>query len=115
MPRAQPGQRFGGRQKGTPNKIPALLKDAIVQAAIRAGEELQIDIAGVKKEEGLTAYLKRQAVENPGPFLALLGKVLPLQINGQLNMDHTVTHINEEMTPQQSAEHYGETLRVTQH
>jgi hypothetical protein len=30
----------------------------------------------------MAAYLERQALENPGPFMALLGKVLPMQIAG---------------------------------
>lgn len=27
-------------------------------------------------------YLKTQAVENPGPFMTLVGKVLPVQVAG---------------------------------
>jgi hypothetical protein len=65
--------KVGGRQKGTPNKTTALLKDAIIQAATAAG-------GGGRK--GLVRYLTTQARENPGPFLALLGKVLPLQVSG---------------------------------
>lgn len=61
----------GGRVKGTPNKTTALLKDAILQAADKAGGK-----------EGLVGYLETQAIENPGPFLSLLGKVLPMQIAG---------------------------------
>jgi hypothetical protein len=60
-----------GRAKGTPNKTTALLKDAILKAAEAAGGK-----------EGLVGYLQAQASENPGPFMALLGKVLPLQIGG---------------------------------
>lgn len=60
-----------GRPKGSPNKTTALLKDAILQAA---------DTAGGKG--GIAAYLASQASKNPGPFMALLGKVLPLQIAG---------------------------------
>lgn len=60
-----------GRQKGTPNKTTKLLKDAILKAA---------DKAGGKK--GLVGYLELQATLNPGPFMALLGKVLPMQIGG---------------------------------
>lgn len=67
-----------GRAKGTPNKTTALLKDAILAAATAAGGG------------DLVKYLKTQAVDNPGPFLALLGKVLPLQVTG----DVTVTQIN---------------------
>ena len=65
-----PGVKTGGRQKGTPNKTTALLKDAILQAATNAGGG------------ELTNYLQVQAVENPGPFLSLLGKVLPTQLAG---------------------------------
>ena len=58
-----------GRPKGVPNKTTALLKDAILQAANDAGGR-----------EGLAGYLKQQAQDNPGPFMGLLGKVLPMQI-----------------------------------
>lgn len=30
----------------------------------------------------MVAYLQMQASANPGPFMALLGKVLPMQIQG---------------------------------
>ena len=65
------GQKTGGRVKGTSNKTTALLKDAILEAAAIAG-----------KEKGLTGYLTTQAISNPGPFMALLGKVLPTQVTG---------------------------------
>lgn len=61
-----------GRAKGTPNKTTKLLKDAILTAAEKAG--------GGKN--GLVTYLETQAKANPGPFMALLGKVLPMQISG---------------------------------
>lgn len=58
-----------GRPKGVPNKTTALLKDAILQAAERAGGP-----------DGLIGYLEDQAANNPGPFMSLLGKVLPMQV-----------------------------------
>jgi hypothetical protein len=61
-----------GRAKGTPNKTTALLKDAILVAAANAGGK-----------EGLVGYLQIQAAQNPGPFMSLLGKVLPMQITGE--------------------------------
>lgn len=64
------GKKTGGRQKGTPNKVNALLKDAILQAAEDAGGE-----------GGIVGYLTLQAHENPAAFLTLIGKVLPMQIN----------------------------------
>jgi len=60
-----------GRPKGSPNKTTALLKDAILKAAEQAGGQ-----------EGLIGYLKEQATKNPGPFISLLGKVLPMQVTG---------------------------------
>lgn len=61
-----------GRKKGVPNKTTALLKDAILKAAEQAGGD-----------EGLVGYLAAQAEANPGPFMALLGKVLPMQVTGE--------------------------------
>jgi hypothetical protein len=37
---------------------------------------------GAGGKEGLVGYLQDQAIKNPGPFMSLLGKVLPTQIAG---------------------------------
>lgn len=55
------------RKKGVPNKLTGELKDMILSALAGAG--------GVE-------YLKARAIDTPGPFLALVGKVLPLQVTG---------------------------------
>jgi hypothetical protein len=70
LPRAKPGQRFGGRRKGTPNKTTAEVKGMILEALSLVG--------GVD-------YLARQAEENPSAFMTLVGKVLPMQIAGDPN------------------------------
>ncbi len=70
-PRRKPPNAGKGRKAGVPNKTTALLKDAILRAAEEAGGK-----------EGLTGYLKEQATKNSGPFMALLGKVLPMQVSG---------------------------------
>lgn len=59
-----------GNKRG-PSKNSQLLKDAILKAAEAAGGK-----------GGTVAYLTMQAIENPGPFMALLGKVLPTQVVG---------------------------------
>lgn len=59
------GNAGKGRPKGTPNKVNAALKDMILGALDEAG--------GVQ-------YLVSQARENPGPFLSLVGKVLPMTV-----------------------------------
>jgi hypothetical protein len=61
------GRKTGGRQKGSPNKLTAQLKDMVLQALDDAG--------GVK-------YLKQTAIDHPTAFLTLVGKVLPLQVTG---------------------------------
>ncbi len=70
---SKPGERRGGRAKGTPNKATRELKEAILQAAVDVGEDE--NGAG-----GLTGYLRRVAKEDVKAFAGLLGKVLPLQV-----------------------------------
>jgi len=66
----KPRKKTGGRRKGTANKVTTSLKEAILEAARRAGDGDMVN------------YLETQAKANPGPFIALLGKVLPLQLTG---------------------------------
>jgi len=56
-----------GRKPGEKNKITRELRDMILGALDKAG--------GVD-------YLAAQAEKNPAAFMALLGKVLPLQVSG---------------------------------
>lgn len=67
------GNAGKGRPKGSVNKTTALLKDAILLAAQKAGGD---------GEDGLVNYLQVQAQTNPGPFMSLLGKVLPMTVAG---------------------------------
>lgn len=67
------GQKFGGRKKGSVNKVTGALKEAILRAANEAGGG---------GEEGTLAYLTDLAVNQPQLFVPLLGKVLPMTING---------------------------------
>lgn len=67
--------KTGGRKKGTPNKLTGDVKQMIVNALNRAGGE---------------DYLTRQADENPKAFLTLVGKVLPLQVQGDPSAPFTI-------------------------
>jgi hypothetical protein len=71
-----------GRPKGSPNKTTGLLKDAILEAARMAGNPLD-----EKDPDGLVKYLQKQAIDTPGPFLGLMGKVLPLTLDGQIKIN----------------------------
>ena len=55
-----------GRVKGVPNKDTADLK-AMIEGAL--------------SDAGGKEYLKARALDTPGPFLALVGKLLPKDIN----------------------------------
>lgn len=66
------GNAGKGRPKGAGNKVTAQVKDALLVAAMRAG--------GSEDQEGLIAYLERQAKETPASFLTLLGKIIPTQL-----------------------------------
>jgi hypothetical protein len=68
MPRGGKTSTSGqGRPKGRLNKTTQAVKDMI---------------EGALREAGGQAYLAKQAVENPGPFLALVGKILPREMVG---------------------------------
>jgi hypothetical protein len=76
-PSRQKRQKTGGRIAGTPNKVTKELKETILGALDKAG--------GMK-------YLQTTAKTHPAAFLALIGKVLPMTIQGP-NPDgsHTFT------------------------
>jgi hypothetical protein len=74
------GKKTGGRKKGTPNKLTGDLKAMIMTAVERAG--------GVD-------YLERMAVENSSAFLALLGKVLPKDIDARVQGNLSVAVVSE--------------------
>lgn len=76
MPRAQPGQRFGGRQKGTPNKITTTLKQALQDTFEKLG--------GVD-------HMFDWASAEPTEFYKIYAKTLPTEIKGQLNGEKKIT------------------------
>ncbi|WP_295736384.1 hypothetical protein [uncultured Bartonella sp.] len=66
-------------------KASGILKEAILKAAIKAGNQLG--------EDGLVSYLEAQALKNASSFLTLLGKVLPAELNSEGQELETVTKI----------------------
>lgn len=83
----KPGERRGGRVKGTPNKVTADVRQMVLEALSMAGG---------------AEYLLNQAFENPAAFMTLVGKVLPLQVNA--NVDATTSYVIRAPTPIEDAQ-----------
>lgn len=66
--RPKGGKKYGGRAKGTPNKVNKAVKDMVLGALDTLGGE---------------DYLVEQARTNPNAFLTLVGKVIPTQLTGE--------------------------------
>jgi hypothetical protein len=78
---SKPGERRGGRRKGTPNKVTADLKEAVLNAFNKAGG---------------SAYLEKVARKHPAVFCALLGKILPRDIKAEHSGGITLSQLIEE-------------------
>ena len=76
------GKAGPGRPKGQANKTTTALKEAILAAAAEHGED---DMGA----DGLKGYLRKVAREDVKAFTGLLGRVLPLDVSG--NVGFTVT------------------------
>ncbi len=71
------GNRGLGRRKGSPNKLPKAVKEMICEALEAVG--------GID-------YLKRQAQENPTAFLALIGKLIPVELAGKATVTYKLVN-----------------------
>jgi len=65
---SKPGERRGGRQKGTPNKFTASVKTTIVEA-LNAGD-------------GAVAFFTRLKADDPKTFATLCGRFIPHEVTG---------------------------------
>lgn len=71
-----------GRKKGTPNKVTSTLKEMVLQAL---------------RDSGGVEFLVRQAKKkNNAPFLALLAKVMPTQVDA--NVEHRYVALMPEVS-----------------
>ncbi len=75
--------KTGGRQRGTPNRVTAQVKDAILAA---------FDEVGGKD------YLVEMARAEPKAFLTLLGKLVPAQVRAELEGSAVPTVVIRDFT-----------------
>lgn len=93
---AKPGERRGGRQKGTPNKLPT------IRAAFEAAfHELQ-------KEPGEAYALLAWAKEAPGEFYKLAARLIPntMEHSGAITLTNLITEsFGKAVAESEPAEH----------
>ena len=65
---SKPGERRGGRQKGTPNRVTKCVKDAIVEA-LNAGD-------------GATAFFEKLKADDPKTFAQVAARLIPTEMTG---------------------------------
>lgn len=70
------GKKTGGRQKGTPNKLTKELKEMVLEAL---------------ENKGGVEYLMLQADENPTAFMTLLGRILPMNVNADIQHRNVIS------------------------
>jgi hypothetical protein len=72
------GEHRIGRPKGQPNVLTRIVKEAILAAAEDVGNRFAEE-AG-KDPNGLVSYLEWAAIAHPRAYLALLGRIMPMQV-----------------------------------
>ena len=82
------GGRHKGREKGTPNKITRLLKEAIPEALERLGSDGQ-------GKDGIVGFLMVAAVTETAAYLRLLDRLLPYQITGANGTEIKMKYTNK--------------------
>jgi hypothetical protein len=73
--------KTGGRLPGVQNRSTRSLKEALLNAAEKAGDG------------SLTNFLYRMAMEQPVAFLQILGKIIPLQLEGDGKSTFVITAV----------------------
>jgi hypothetical protein len=119
-------KRGAGRPPGATNKTTQILKDALLNAASELGflEEIMLidddgketGIIKLKKTgvDGMQGYLEWVGVNHPRTFVALLGRVLPTQLNIKTASSLKVTYKTVEETRQALKEYGIEPQMVTE-
>ena len=80
----QPRPARSGRRAGTPNRVSQSVREAL---------------AGALRAKGGQEYFERQADDNPGAFMALVGKLLPIEHSIDPDSASTVAELLRQARP----------------
>jgi hypothetical protein len=85
-------QHAPGRPKGfRPSRTPS----------ISVQRDLREMILGALEDAGGRRYLAQRAIDTPGPFLALLGKILPTKVEGDAGSSITLHLLAAQLVSEQ--------------
>jgi hypothetical protein len=86
--KGQPRPAKAGRKKGTPNKMPIAMRDAVVEAIEWAGfiewEESYKAFCKAGSEKGLVAFMKFLALHERDKIMPLVLRVLPMHVTASV-------------------------------
>lgn len=82
LPRIPKGTRLAGREKGTPNKTTATVKEALMKAMEASGFD-------GKGKGGVVGYLTWLSRAEAVAFTTLIKSIIPLQLQAALNISTT--------------------------
>lgn len=71
-----------GREKGVPNKMTTVIRDAIREALAAEGDRLAAADSSGETKPGALGYMQWLSRVEPRAFATLVGKLLPTQLTG---------------------------------
>lgn len=77
-----------GRPPGSKNKVPMQVAEMVRNALELAGKELQAsdETGALKKLPASEAYLMAMALREPKSFMALVSKLMPAKVEGEIHV-----------------------------
>lgn len=87
--RTPKGERWGGRQKGTGNKIKTAVKQSLHEAMEKMGSD-------GKGKDGTVGFFIDLYKREPVAFTTLVKAIIPLQLQGTLDVNHSAQNEQDE-------------------
>jgi len=103
QPRPGGGTPGPGRPKGRQNNYTVMLKNAILIAAEKLGEESDPEL--VEEIGGIAAYLVTAARKKPDAFMRLLGQTIPHDTGTQAGGYNLTLNFTPTYTPSKGSYH----------